>query len=378
MGYQVFVERPTSAGPDAIARLAAAMAERYGIARADLEPRLRAGRFRVKNNVDRETAEKFAADLEKLGAIVSIVDEQGASIARAKPSAPAPAAKPAPKPAPAPAPKPAPAATPAPAPRPSAPQFASGLAAAFGAKSDEPDLGALGETSGSFALSALDGSDDHPVEPSGSFAPPGEAAALPASIGPAIAAPASTPPPKPAATGDMFAPPDSEEELVDLAVDMADLKAQRTAATSTPPSMARSAGRVSAPPPVAGAPSAPVVPSKSFGDHLRAFAGNRRARFAVGAVLAVLIGFLPAHLLASVRERSAYAEIDSELAKQAAALRTTEAWQAFDQVRDSAHEEKLAEKHSIAITAVLLWAAVSAGFVFVWYRKIDWDRLAGP
>jgi hypothetical protein len=260
------------------------------------------------------------------------------------------------------------------------PQFASGLAAAFGAKSDEPDLGALGEASGSFALASLDGSDEHPAASSGTFAPPG-GAALPASIGPAIAAaaaPAATPAPKPASTGDMFAPPDSEEELVDLAVDMADVKAKRTAATSTPPPVARTTGRTSMPPPIEPAPAAaPAAPSKSLGDHFRAFAGHRRARFAVGAVLAVLIGFLPAHLIASVRERSAYAEIDTHLHEQEAKVRTIEQWQALDQLRESERDEKIGEKHSIAITAVLLWAAVSAGFAFVWYRKIDWDRLAG-
>ena len=92
--YQVFVERPSSRAPDALDRLASAMAERYGLPLDQLEPRLRAGRFRVKTNVDLATAEKFASDLEKLGAIVSVVDEKGVALARAKP-APAPAPAPA-------------------------------------------------------------------------------------------------------------------------------------------------------------------------------------------------------------------------------------------------------------------------------------------
>jgi hypothetical protein len=349
-GYQVFVERPSSVGPDAIARLASAMAERYGIARADLEPRLRAGRFRVKGNVDLATAERFAADLEKLGAIVSVVDERGAPVKRPRPEPSAPPARPTPK-----------------------PQLVSGLAAAYGAPADEPDLGALGDaSSGSFALSALDGSDDRVAAPP--LAP--EGAPLPASIGPAIAPPVTPAPRAAPSGGDLFAPPAAEDELVDLAVDVADVRSQRAAATSTPPPVARTSGRVSAPPPL-DPPHAPATPSKSLGDHLRAFAGHRRARFATGAVLAVLVGFVPAHFLASVRERSAYAEIDTHLHEQEAKVRTMEQWQALDQLRDGERDEKLAEKHSIAITAVLLWAAVSAGFAFVWYRKIDWDRLAG-
>ena len=58
-------------------------------------------------------------------------------------------------------------------------------------------------------------------------------------------------------------------------------------------------------------------------------------------------------------------------------MRSVEQWQALDQLRDSERDKKIAEKHSIAMTAVLLWAAVSAGFAYVWFRGIDWDRLAG-
>lgn len=357
-GFQVFVERAASPAPDALERLAAAMAERYGLPRNELEPRLRAGRFRVKSNVDLETAEKFAADLEKLGAIVSVTDLDGVARTRAGAAPPPPRPKPVES-------KP--------------PQFSSGLAAAFGErKTDDPDLGALGDTSNTFALSALDGTDDQGAAPSGSFAPPSSLAssndALPASIGPAILPQA---PARPAARVssepiDMFAPPDAEAE-VDLAVEMPAKKRGGAASMPPPAEIPRASGHLAQ---VTAEPSAPAVPKTTMGDRLRTFAAHRRARFATGAVLAVVLGFLPAHLLASVREHSAYAEIDAHLAERSSQVRTMEQYQALDSIRAASADEKLAEKHSIALTAVLLWAAVSAGFAYAWFRAIDWDRLA--
>jgi hypothetical protein len=277
--------------------------------------------------------------------------------------------------------------------------FASGLAAAFGAKSDEPDLGALGDASGSFSLSSVDGSDEHAAaQPAASFAPPSSSGHdLPASIGPAIAIPsapaspgaagtlpapapapkaATTPPPMGSGPIDMFAPPDSEEQLVDLAVDMADVKAKRASAHSTPPPMARSSARTTAQPPMSELPSASAPRPSVVTETLRAFAGHRRARFAAGALLTVLVGFLPAHIVASVRERSAYAEIDTHLAEKEAHVQSLEQWKTLDKIIEAHRDEKVAEQHSIALTAVILWALVSAGFAFVWFRKIDWDALA--
>ena len=359
-GFQVFVERAASPAPDALERLAAAMAERYGLPRNELEPRLRAGRFRVKSNVDRATAEKFAADLEKLGAIVSVTDLDGVALTRAgaAAAAPPPRAKPVDS-------KP--------------PQFSSGLAAAFGEhKTDDPDLGALGDTSSTFALSALDGTDDADAAPSGSFAPPSSSPsssndALPASIGPAILpqAPAKPAPRVSSEPIDMFAPPEAEAE-VDLAVEMPAKKRGGAASMPPPAEIPRASGHLAQLP----EPSAPAIPKTTLGDRLRTFAAHRRARFATGAVLAVLIGFLPAHLLASVREHSAYAEIDAHLAERSSQVRTMEQYQALDSIRAASADEKLAEKHSIALTAVLVWAAVSAGFAYAWFRAIDWDRLA--
>ncbi|MCE9574065.1 MAG: hypothetical protein K8W52_13045, partial [Deltaproteobacteria bacterium] len=269
--YQVFVDRPRDASAGAHERLAGAMAARYGLQAADLEPRLRAGRFRVKANVDRETAEKFALDLERLGAEVSVIDDTGAVIDRAapaRPSAPAipaasglaaaaprastatnpPSALPPRSSAPSIAPPSAlpprassPSIAPANAPRsqtatnPPSGAFTSGLSAAFGGTDPGADLGVLGGESGGFSLATLDGKQDH-QEHSGSFAPVGDAGGMPASIGPAMARPApgpTAPPPQPQGPIDMFAPPEAASEM-DFAVDIAD-KPARARSTAAPP-----------------------------------------------------------------------------------------------------------------------------------------------
>jgi len=78
---------------------------------------------------------------------------------------------------------------------------------------------------------------------------------------------------------------------------------------------------------------------------------------------------------ASVRKRSAFAEIDSQLEGKQAAVLTRGDWDNLDRVRKSFVERKKSEQQSIAITSLLLWAVVSGGAAFVWFRKIDWDRI---
>ncbi|HEY0477309.1 MAG TPA: hypothetical protein VGD37_07275, partial [Kofleriaceae bacterium] len=70
--FHVYVDGVTSSSPDAVRELANAMATRYGIPEAELHARLSRGRFRVKADVDRATAEVYVRDLEAIGARVRI------------------------------------------------------------------------------------------------------------------------------------------------------------------------------------------------------------------------------------------------------------------------------------------------------------------
>jgi hypothetical protein len=55
--FHVYVEGAVDPSPDALKKLAEIMASRYGLPIADVTARLAKGRFRVKANVDRATAD---------------------------------------------------------------------------------------------------------------------------------------------------------------------------------------------------------------------------------------------------------------------------------------------------------------------------------
>src|SRR4029079_19240905 len=67
------------AAPDATRRVSDAMAERYGLSADDVYSLMSKGRFRVKANVDQATADRYAHELEALGARVCIEQVPGSS-----------------------------------------------------------------------------------------------------------------------------------------------------------------------------------------------------------------------------------------------------------------------------------------------------------
>jgi len=334
--FHVVIQRPREGGADAVVRLAAAISERYGIPAAQLRDRLTAGRLRVKSNVDRETAETFAADLDALGAVCAILD---AATDR-------PVARPAA----------APSAASTAVPKAAAP-VASGLAAAY-SPAAEPELGALG--GGDLSLATLDGADD--VSPAPSFEPPPDAAALPASFGPAS-------PPVPLAESpvhDRFAPPDAaDEKLLDLDV---------------APTEPRRSGRLAdAPPPPAAAPRAAVAAPASTihrATSLATLAADPRARLAAGVLLAILVGFVPAHLVASAREASAFDRIDRDVRLRYAAVTSDADYAALDAMLARERQHKQDDRRNIALGSMLIWALTGGAIAFVWFRKLDWDAIA--
>jgi hypothetical protein len=359
--FHVVIERPRDAGTGAANRLAEAVAQRYGIPVAQLQQRLATGRLRVKSNVDLATAETFAADLEQLGAVCAILD--------AGTGEPIP-----PKPVPAPAPKPRPSSSALPSPlasvprpdRPAAPSMASGLAAAYSTKSESPqqDLGALG--SGEFALSTLDGNDDNSPAAStagglnASFGPPAapvEAApALPASFGPPTTM--SGPP------MDLFAPPDAATED-ELTLDAAPKRPGKVAAAPEPGTLAMVAEQVRD-----DAPAPPTISRRSLAD----WVGDVRVRLAAGVLLAILVGFIPATVITTVREQSAFAEIDTTVKKRFESIYSETDWNALDPMLVRERGRKQDERRNIALGSMVIWALAGAGVAFVWFRKIDWDR----
>jgi hypothetical protein len=274
--------------------------------------------------------------------------------------------------------------------------YQSGLAAAFSADAPAATLGALESDNASFSLGSVDGSDDPTAEPAaGSFTPPG-GGGLPASIGPAPDKPAGAkakaarPKDEPL---DLFAPPDAQgdEFKVDIADDEKEVSARKRASTPLPvepetapePSsrpqgraQTQPAARTSQPslqaPNVTATPAhgaAVVAPRSSKLGPL----GDERVRFAAGVVLSILLGFVPAHLVAGMREKSAYAEIDNKVLKAQLQADTPDSYAMLDRTRADLLARKEAERRNAAIIAIVIWGIAGAGIGFVWFRKIPWD-----
>jgi hypothetical protein len=401
--FHVFVEGATDASATGLAALADAIAGHYGLPAADLLARLQKGRFRVKGNIDRATAETYVADLKRLGARCVIEAATADNSQRTTPI-PFPAVKP-PADVAAPARPTTPSAPPSALPprtgtpsappsalpprtgTPSAPpannaQFQSGLSAAFSGQMPAADLGALGREDVSFSLSTVDGAEDQsPAAEGGGFA---------ASIGPAPeAAPAKTgKTPKVAKPTDepldMFAPPEMQGD--EFKVEVADDE-RAVARASTPPPMDDAAAEPSRPSsqkipttPASGRISRPslqtpnvpvdvVAPSSSkFGP-----LGEPRNRFIAGVFLSVLLGFVPAHFVAKMREESAFGAIDRKVIAAQQAADTLDTWEGLDRLRSDQLVRKEGEKRNAAIIGFAVWALVGSAVAWAFFKKVPWD-----
>ncbi len=401
--FHVFIERTRD--PSAVAKVAAAIGAKFGLPAGTLEGRLRAGRFRVKASVELARAQRIAGELEQLGAVCSIVDSERADSAApiqilATPVPTVPPAKPAQSPPAQPAVAPRP---PAPAPSTGSSAYQSGLSAAFGGASEQA-LGALQDQAdgGAWKLSSLDGSEEEapatpPFDPSMRELPTsdddgmltlmdGASGAAPPKPAPPDRSPAgelANPGRAPTATKpsappvDAFAPPEmsEEEQLLELAV---------KAPPKPPPKPSPSPPGPELSPEPTSTRSAPkqggtVAPAES--PVLRArmlLASDARARFAAGVFLAVILGFIPAHVISSMRESAAEAPIVAELREQYAAASDPLEYAGLGEIRQAKLELLGSRQSSIAITGCVLWAALGGGIAWLWFRKIDWARYASP
>ena len=405
--YVVGAEDRSNAG---LAAVAEAIAEHYGLPADDLLGRLSRGRFRVKTGVDRATADQYQRDLIKLGARVSIEPASpsdrpsGASLPPPSRTPPHGVTAPPPtRPTP-------PAGTTVPPPsRPTPPSalaaggpprtstppplgsLQSGLAAAFSGDQPVADLSALDKLEG-IALASLDGVDDAAVDKSPQFAPPAAAAAA---AKPAGAKPAAKPPRPRDVPVDMdFAPPAEAAEMkMDIAPDELEHRARRrtpvsvpvnTTATTTPAGGTPVPG--TPPPPQAAAPVPILAPtaSKPKSEPMGVVSptgrlgplANERVRMAVGVVVAVLLGFLPAHFIASAWEHSAYRDIDNKVEHRYDEVAgSVDDYATLDAFRDHELDAKRSSRNNIAVVALLIWAAAGTGIGYLWFRRVPWDDL---
>jgi hypothetical protein len=229
-------------------------------------------------------------------------------------------------------------------------------------------MGAL--DSDDLALATLDGADaERPgrisVHPSSSFGPPNDA--LPASIGPAVAVAAE---PASASALNVFAPPDESEAPLEVEI-AADERPRRRG--QTPPAGAATVA-------AASGVTTPVLqkraprPSAGPADSARGVVvrDGSRARFAIGVLGAVIIGFIPAHIVASIREGS-YDRVDDHVRSVQAQLGTVNAPVAYaqlDEFRADQLARKLADRRNIALLGLAVWGIAGAAFGYVWFKRI--------
>jgi hypothetical protein len=191
-----------------------------------------------------------------------------------------------------------------------------------------------------------------------------------------------------------FAPPAEEAEMkMDIAPDELEHRARRrtpvsvpvnTTATTTPAGGTPVPG--TPPPPVPTAPipilaptaskpkSAPIAVVSPTG-RLGPLA-NERVRMAVGVAVAILLGFLPAHFIASAWEHAAYRDIDNKVEhRYEDAAGSVDDYAMLDAFAEHELDAKRSTRNNIAVVALLIWAAAGAGIGYLWFRRVPWDDL---
>jgi hypothetical protein len=355
--------RPAERSTSGRERLATSLAAHFGLDEQAVLGFLTSGRkLRARGGLDEDDARALSAELEKLGAVVSV-----------EPPLP-----------------------------PRAPAYESGLAAALPASTPRADphaLGALARDDG-LTLSSLDGevvetqgNEDAlsrpvsvpvapaPAKPSGT-SPPAQASRKPATSQPAAPAPpqspriefrqsgqSSTSPPRPAAPPqDPFAPPAEVVHEIELAYPEPRPSKQLPiaigsgphattgavrASGQTAPRMSGQVAASSAPPgaaePLAPAPAEPARP----------LLADPRVRLGVAIVAGLLLGFLAAQLYASAAEDK-LDEIRLELLREPIAQTTDEYQQALER-HEIARGRMERNKRRIELAAGFLWLAVGSG-----------------
>jgi hypothetical protein len=251
-------------------------------------------------------------------------------------------------------------------------EYQSGLSAAFSGEQQVGGLGALDDAA-SFTLSSVDGSENSPAPDASAFGPPPEAVAK-APSAPVKAKPAPAPAKPADAPLDMFAPPDAQDD--NLSVQLAPDEIERSAkkkVTAPPENVeAPRAARASlqAPNAPAARTSRPSMQPPMTVASTPTGLKDPKTRFIVGVVLAIAIGFIPAHLFASMREKSAFGDIDANVVELQKQVVTPEDYTALDPMRARQLERKHDDRRNIAMLSLLIWAVAGAGVSFVYFKKI--------
>jgi len=319
----VFIQGARDASAQGRARLAAAIAEKFGLPRDKIEQGLTVGRVRVKAGADAMMAETLKVQLEGLGAIVALEPAPGTLSKPPPPVPPAPSARP----------------------KPSG-KMESGLSAAYASRKtgENAAIAALDKIAQtpqeSISLSKLDGSDSGPTrlpidsKPAPArFSPPSETEEPRLELALPLRTPATTPP-RPAPT-----PPPP----------------QRPQMTAPPLEPVRPPPRVTVPP----APTPSVAPPATLLD-------PARKRWLIGLGLGLILGLLVAHLW-GVHAEGRYDAIRADAL--AAGIPRSEEEYTLAIERQEIASATLMRAHSRArLTAGFLWLLVGTAVTLSWNR----------
>jgi hypothetical protein len=304
----------------------------------------------------------------------------------------------------------------------------SGTVTSRGGVEPEADAGSavqLGALDGSGLLSLASLDDGAPAATGAArpaaadaFAPPEDA--VPASIGPRALRPSARPARPRDEPVDLFAPPDASaaEPTVELADDELARRARKRMTAPPEPAAVQLAPGVPVAPALVAPRSAPLLDSGPAGsagggvatrapapivapaqptaaptgtaagsaapvtmtwlaDPRARLAASPRARLAVGVLLAVVLGFIPADIIASLRERSAFRAIDARVAAVQDAADSQDSYDALDAFRAEQLQAKRSKRRMVALTSMLIWGAASGALGYVWFWRIRWERV-GP
>ena len=258
-------------------------------------------------------------------------------------------------------------------------------------------------TSPALKLASLDGTDEAAAPPpslSVAAPPPAERPLF----APAPAPVAPSTPARPPARSSVFSPP-SEDEEAPLELDTPPPRPKSSGRLSTPlptpggtlpplPPVRASGAQAAAAPPVpveplpapmggtlAPDPAAPLPapPRRSGGtaaartslrDRLAALEDRPGLRLAVGIGLAVLLGFLPAHLYASGAETKKFDAIRKDVALEQSGDLSLEQWNALGPMRREARARMKSARNAIAVTSFLIWMMCAGGIGYVYFWKL--------
>jgi hypothetical protein len=80
-----------------------------------------------------------------------------------------------------------------------------------------------------------------------------------------------------------------------------------------------------------------------------------------------VLGFIPAHIVASIREASAFRAIDAKVNAVQAGADAQDSYDALDAFRAQQLHDKRSAQQRIALATLAIWAAMGGAVAYLWF-----------